>query len=73
MTNVTHRFKVGQAVDLIPSMSRFAANGRYRIVSLRPVDGELPKYTIRSTQEPHERVMAEVDLVLATEMQNDGA
>lgn len=73
MTNVSHKFKVGQTVDLIPSISRFAANGRYQIVGLRPVDGEVPQYTIRSTQEPHERVIAEGDLILATEMQNDRA
>ena len=43
MTNVSHKFKVGQIVDLIPSISRFAANGRYQIVSLRPADGEVPQ------------------------------
>lgn len=73
MTNVSHKFKVGQTVDLIPSISRFAANGRYQIVSLRPADGEVPQYTIRSRHEPHERVIAEDDLILAAEMQNDRA
>jgi hypothetical protein len=47
MKGLTHRFKVGQAVDLIPSTSRLAANGQCQIVSLRPADGEIPQYRIR--------------------------
>lgn len=65
MKDRIHKFKVGQTVDLIPSISRFAANGHYQIVSLRPVDGEIPKYRIKSTHEPHERVVTENDLVQA--------
>jgi len=71
MTGLSHRFRVGQSVDLIPSISRLAANGHYQIVSLRPADGEVPQYTIKSTHEPHERVIAENDLVPAAEPQND--
>jgi hypothetical protein len=65
MTNPTHRFKVGQTVDLVPSMSRLAANGHYQIVSLRPSDGEGPQYRIKSRSEAHERVVAESDLILS--------
>jgi hypothetical protein len=65
---LTHRFKVGQAVDLIPSTSRLAANGQYQIVSLRPADGEIPQYRIKSRHEPHERVVAENDLILAPDL-----
>lgn len=71
MTDLSHKFKVGQTVDLIPSISRFAANGHYQIVSLRPDDGEIPHYRIKSTHELHERVVAENDLTLAAELTLD--
>jgi len=48
MTDLTHKYKVGQTVDLVPSMSRWAAGGHYEIVSLRPPDGETPQYRIMS-------------------------
>jgi hypothetical protein len=63
MTDLTHKFKVGQTVDLVPSMARWAAGGHYEIVSLRPPDGETPQYRIKSKSESHERVVAESDLV----------
>ena len=63
MTDQVHKFKVGQTVDLVPSMSRRAASGHYRIVSLRPADSENLQYRIRSENESHERVVAESDLV----------
>jgi hypothetical protein len=65
MTDQVHKFKVGQTVDLVPSMSRRAAVGHYRIVSLRPADSDNPQYRIRSKSESHERVVAENDLVLS--------
>jgi hypothetical protein len=66
MTDQVHKFKIGQTVDLVPSMSRRAARGHYQIVSLRPADGENPQYRIRSKSESHERVVAESDLILPT-------
>lgn len=71
MTDHTHKFQVGQTVDLISSIIRFAANGHYEIVSLRPIDGEVPQYKIKSGQEPHERVVSENDLILAAELKFD--
>ena len=68
MKALTYKFKVGQTVDLIPSISRFAANGHYQIVSLRPADGEIPQYRIKSRHEAHERVVAENDLILAPDL-----
>ena len=68
MTDQTHKFKVGQIIDLIPSMSRSAARGHYEIVSLRPADGEIPQYRIKSSSESHERVVAENDLILSTHL-----
>jgi hypothetical protein len=71
MTGLPHKFKVGQSVDLVPSISRFAADGHYQIVSLRPADGEIPQYRIKSTHEPHERVVAESELMLPVEAKPD--
>lgn len=73
MTGHTHKFQVGQTVDLIPSISRLAASGHYEIVNLRPSDGEVPQYTIKSGQEPHERVVSENDLILSGELNLDRA
>jgi hypothetical protein len=66
MTDQVHKFKIGQTVNLVPSMSRLAARGDYQIVSLRPSAGETPQYRIKSKSESHERVVAESDLVLPT-------
>lgn len=71
MRGLAHRFKIGQTVDLIPSISRFAANGHYQIVSLQPADGEVPQYRIKSSHEPHERVVAENDLMPLADLEFD--
>jgi hypothetical protein len=71
MTALTHGFKVGQTVDLIPSISRSAADGHYQIVSLQPAEGETPQYRIKSSHEPHERVVAENDLILVADLEFD--
>jgi hypothetical protein len=68
MASIPHKFKIGQAVDLIPSVSRLAANGRYQIVSLRPSEGEIPQYRIKSMRELHERVVAENELTLLRQL-----
>jgi len=73
MKDITYEFKVGQTVDLIPSISRFAANGHYQIVSLRPADGENPQYRIKSKHEPHERVVTESDLIPVVDLKFDRA
>jgi hypothetical protein len=64
MTDPAHKFKIGQTVDLIPSMGRSAASGHYQIVSLRPADGGNPQYRIKGENENHERVVSESDLIL---------
>ena len=63
MMDQNHRFKVGQTVSLVQSALRSAAKGQYEIVSLRPSDGEAPRYRIKSRNETHERVVAECDLI----------
>ena len=69
MVDLLHKFKIGQSVDLIPSTFRSAATGSYEIVSLRPADGGVPQYRIKSQSENHERVVSESDLVLTTQLQ----
>ena len=64
MTSPTHKFKVGQTVQLIPSISRSAAGGHYQIVSLRPAEDAGLQYRIKSLSEAHERVVSESDLAL---------
>jgi|HubBroStandDraft_1064217.scaffolds.fasta_scaffold573739_1 hypothetical protein len=72
MTVHTHRFKVGQTVALIPSMSRPGAGGDYEIISLRPTEGEeSPRYRIKCKSEPHERVVAEADLIPSAHLNFD--
>jgi hypothetical protein len=71
MTGLTHKFKIGQIVDLIPSTFRSAAKGDYEIVSLRPSEGGNPQYRIKSRSEPHERVVSESDLIPAADMKLD--
>ncbi len=68
MKDRTHKFKVGQTVDLIPSTFRSAAKGTYEIVSLRPVEGGSTHYRIKSKSEAHERVVSESDLILTTKV-----
>jgi hypothetical protein len=64
MTSPTHKFRVGQTVQLVPSISRAAARGHYQILSLRPPEGDGLRYRIKSRSEAHERVVAESDLAL---------
>jgi hypothetical protein len=71
MTGRTHKFKVGQTVDLIPSMSRSAARGYYEIISLRPGEGDNPQYRVKSRSESHERVVSESDLILSAHLKFD--
>ena len=65
MTHLTHKFKVGQTVQLIPSITRTAASGHYQILSLRAAEGDGLKYRIKSRSEAHERIVSEGDLTLS--------
>ncbi len=64
-----HKFVVGQIVDLLHRPLRAAAAGEYEIRHLMPAasDGhsEDPSYRIKSTDEKHERVVGESELVLS--------
>jgi hypothetical protein len=67
MADDSHKFKVGQTVDLVPSTLRSAANGSSVIVSLRVAEDGSTRYRIKSESESevHERVVSERDLALS--------
>jgi hypothetical protein len=58
-----HRFRLGQKVQLTRGYPhRLAAAGDYQVVGQLPnSEGEL-RYRIKSTREPHERVVKESEL-----------
>jgi hypothetical protein len=62
---LSHKFTVGQLVELAPRVLRVAAGGRYEVRQLMPtLDNEPgdPVYRIKSVEEKHERVALESDL-----------
>jgi hypothetical protein len=63
---VSHKFAVGQTVDLVPRVLRAAAPGQYEVLRLMPESDRNtgdPSYRIKSVDEKHERVALESDLV----------
>jgi hypothetical protein len=65
---MAHKFKVGQVVDLEPSVLRSLAPGPYEIRHLIPStdrDPDDPCYRIKSAAEKHERVAPESELTLS--------
>jgi hypothetical protein len=57
-----HRYRIGQQVELLPSTQRSSASGAYNIVALVPMEGDGPKYRLKSDNERHERIVSERDL-----------
>lgn len=62
MSDIIHRFKVGQTVEIQPSKLRRAVAGRYAITQLLPCDSNDPQYRLKSEDEKHERIVPERDL-----------
>jgi hypothetical protein len=54
-----HKYKIGQLVNY---RSRDAASGVYQITQLLPPEGDTFHYRIKSSNEPHERVVKEHEL-----------
>ena len=63
MTDKTHRFKLGQMVEIMPTTLRAAVTGQYEIIKLVPCDSNDPQYRLKSLNEKHERVLPERDLI----------
>jgi hypothetical protein len=62
-----HRFKIGQIVEIMPTTLRSAAPGPYEIIRLLPWESGAPQYCLRSSNERHERVIPEHDLLPVTD------
>lgn len=65
MTDRTHRYKVGDIVEVMRSTMRSAAEGDYEIVRLIPCDSNDPQYCLKSRSEKYERIVPERDLIVA--------
>src|SRR5690242_11266819 len=64
--HMSNQFQSGQNVRLVRSLSlRAAADGEFKIVRALPNDGGETQYRIKSTREPHDRVVKESDLQVA--------
>jgi len=65
---MAHKFKIGQLVELEPSVLRSFATGPYEIRHLIPSsdrDPNDPIYRIKSIAEKYERVAAESELTIS--------
>jgi hypothetical protein len=60
---LSHKFHVGQLVQLIPSISRKVPGGSFEITKKLPERGGEFEYRIKSINEPHERVARESELI----------
>jgi hypothetical protein len=58
----THKFHVGQLVQLIPSISRNVSGGTYEVIKKLPESGGEFEYRIKSMNERYERVVRESEL-----------
>jgi hypothetical protein len=55
-----HKFRIGQSVELVPVLpARYSPSGDYKIVRYLPDEDGEPYYRVKSSQEPHERVVKE--------------
>lgn len=58
----SHRFAVGQVVQLQARPYETAASGTYKVVRLLPSQGGEFSYRVKSNTEPHERMVLESQL-----------
>ena len=52
-----HKFKIGQSVRLTRDNLRTVNEGYFRILALRPSDGDDPLYLVKSDSERHQRIV----------------
>jgi hypothetical protein len=55
----SHKYRIGQVVQLIPSISRNVPGGSFEITKQLPESGGEFEYRIKSMNEQHERVVRE--------------
>lgn len=63
MTDKTHRYRIGQMVEIMPTTLRAAVTGRYEIIRLVPCDSNDPRYRLKSENEKYERILSEGELI----------
>jgi hypothetical protein len=59
---LSHKFYVGQLVQLVPTISRRVPGGSYAIIKKLPESRGEFEYRIKSVNEPHERIARESEL-----------
>jgi len=57
-----HKFHIGETVLLLPPLSRHASSGVYEVTKKLPERAGEYEYRIKSSNEPHERVVRESEL-----------
>ena len=57
-----HKFHIGETVQLLPPISRFAYGGVYEVTKRLPERAGEYEYRIKSINELHEHVVRESDL-----------
>ena len=57
-----HKFKLGQAVELVGGNVHLKPLGRFEVVRLMPTEHGLRQYRIRSLTDGHERMALEAEL-----------
>lgn len=64
---MTHKFQVGQAVQLTPGrQDGNTPSGTYTIQRLLPVEGRMVQYRVKNKRDGHERVVPEAQLSIQT-------
>jgi len=58
----SHKYRIGQVVQLIPSISRKVPGSSFEITKQLPESSGEFEYLIKSMNERHERVMRESEL-----------
>ena len=59
---LSHKFRIGQLVQLAPAISRNVPGGSYEVKKKLPESRGEFEYRIKSMNEPHERVVRESEL-----------
>jgi hypothetical protein len=58
----SHKFKIGQSVELVGGETRLKPLGTFEIVRVMPTEHGNRQYRIRSLADGHERVALEAEL-----------
>jgi hypothetical protein len=54
---MSHKYKIGQTVNLTRDTLRTVNGGGFRIVALRPAEGDDPHYLVKSDAERCQRIV----------------